>query len=165
MSQRRLDSAATVIAALAHLPFRLPDLTQDIGSGNCTDWRMPSVSLAAPPCARQLNDSEPDRVVVFLAVDGVAVNGTVFLPSPPTYPPSPSNLPSVSFLAPSNGGTVQLPPFSPFDMMQPQSIYSSKGAGASLAYALSACSRTHSHDPAHTLPPRLIAERVSAALV
>ncbi len=151
VSQRRSDSAAAVVAALAHLPFRPPDLTPDIVSGPCAHWCMPGISLTAPPCTRLLDGSQPDSVVVFLANDGVAVNGAVFLPCPPSYPPPAPNLHTASPSAPFNGGTIQLAPFSPFDMMQPQSIYNSKGTGASLSFTATHLPPTLSSPVSHFL--------------
>ena len=153
VSKRRSDAAAEVVAALAHLPFRLNDLTPESFSCACAHWRMPSISLAAPPCTLQLNESEPDRVVVFAAVNGVAVSGAVFLPSPPPLSPSTSSIRVANILTPSNGGIIQLPPFPPFDMMQPHSIYSPKGAGASPAPPFSALSAHSLHSPPSATPP------------
>jgi hypothetical protein len=114
-----------VVAALAHLPFRLADLTPESSPCSCAHWHMPSLSLALPPCMNQLPDDEPDRVVVFSAENGVALSGAVFLPSPPAK----SSRPATSLPPPCSGGVVRLQPFPPFDMLLPQSLYNSKGAG------------------------------------
>jgi hypothetical protein len=157
VSQRRADAAATVTAALAHLPFRIADLTPESSPCACAHWRMPAISLAPPPCIRHLAEDQPDRVVVFTAENGVAVSGAVFLPSPTAK--SSSSLPP-----PSSGGVIRLQPFPPFDMLLPQSIYNSKGTGVlpHLHHVYCLIARL---PPAILMPAHVVAERVASSLV
>ena len=129
MSQRRSDAAAAAVDALAHLPFRLADLTPESFPCSCAHWHMPSITLSFPPCMRQLSDGEPDTVIIFQAENGLSVSGAVFLSRPPPLTASVDKSRSATLPPPSSGGSIHLEPFLPFDMLQPQSIYNPKGAG------------------------------------
>jgi hypothetical protein len=130
---------------------------------------MPSITLASPPCIRQLSDNQPDTVVVFHAENGVSVSGAVFLSHPPSLTASVDKSRPATLPPPSAGGSIHLEPFLPFDMLQPQSIYNPKGAGAPslLPTSQNKCTFALASRPlaAHAVPARLVAERVASSLV